>query len=364
MNTLTKIKGFYPYIFIMFINAMTDLGHKIVLQNTVFKSYSGSELIVLTAILNALILLPFILLFYQAGNIADKYSKTKVVKYSALFAIFITVFILISYKLGNFYMAFFLTFMLASQSAIYSPAKYGLIKEMFGDKNVASANGVVQAVTIISILLGAVVYSVFFEHFLKTASNPNGILKQIYPIGYVLVISSVLEFLLAIKLTKIYDKTPTIKENNLSLKDTIKLLTFNKTIYLCILGLGIFWGVSQVVVAIFGDFLKENLHISNTITSQGLLSLSGIGIIIGSLYSGFVSKNKIEMGIIPLGAILITISLVLMPTLNTIYSLGFDIFLFGLGAGVFIVPLNSMIQHLSPKDELGKILAVKLCLYF
>jgi len=63
MKNLFKVSGFLPYILIIFLNAMTDLGHKIILQNTIFKAYSGSELIILTALVNALILLPFIFLF-------------------------------------------------------------------------------------------------------------------------------------------------------------------------------------------------------------------------------------------------------------------------------------------------------------
>ena len=55
MKSLFKIAGFTPYILIILLNAMTDLGHKIILQNTIFKAYEGPELIVLTAIVNALI---------------------------------------------------------------------------------------------------------------------------------------------------------------------------------------------------------------------------------------------------------------------------------------------------------------------
>ena len=163
MKSLFKISGFTPYIFIVFLNAMTDLGHKIILQNTIFKAYEGSELIVLTAIVNALILLPFIFLFSPAGFISDKFPKVKVVEVASAVAIVITTLILFAYTMGWFWVAFGLTFVLAAQSAIYSPAKYGLIKEMTGNENLASANALVQSVTIVSILAGAVVYSLFFE---------------------------------------------------------------------------------------------------------------------------------------------------------------------------------------------------------
>jgi len=95
MKDLLKIKTFNYYIIIVFLNAMTDLGHKIILQNTIFKAYSGSELIILTAIINALILLPFILFFIPAGFLSDRYPKTKIIKYASLLAVAITILITI-----------------------------------------------------------------------------------------------------------------------------------------------------------------------------------------------------------------------------------------------------------------------------
>jgi len=336
MKNLLKIPAFLPYIFIVFLNAMTDLGHKIILQNTIFKAYSGSELIILTAIVNALILLPFILLFSPSGFISDKYPKTKVIEISALFAIGITLLITLSYYMGWFWVAFVLTFILAAQSAIYSPAKYGIIKEMTGNELLSSANGVVQAVTVISILLGALIYSIFFENLLNNAStNPNEILTHIAPLGFVLVVCSIFEYLLARNFSKNF-KPVKINESmtfdakeyaNLHyLRANLKVLLSHRAVWLSIIGLSIFWGISQVVVAIFGDHLKEALGITNTVTAQGLLALSGVGIVFGSLYAGYVSKNYIETGIIPLGAFGIALTLYFMPHLQSLTLLGVDIF--------------------------------------
>lgn len=367
MKSLFKIAGFTPYIFIIFLNAMTDLGHKIVLQNTIFKAYEGSELIVLTAIVNALILLPFIFLFSPAGFISDKYPKTKVIEYASALAIIITTMILFSYYMGWFWGAFALTFVLAAQSAIYSPAKYGLIKEMTGNEKLAEANAMVQSVTIVSILAGAVVYSIFFEHLLQDRTiNPSEILTYIAPVGYLLIAASTVEYLLAKRLVKKFkavqvDEAMVFETNeykNLSyLKNNLGVIKSNQAVWLSIIGLSIFWGVSQVVIAIFGDLLKGNLGITDTIVAQGLLSLSGLGIIFGALFAGRVSKNYIEIGIIPLGALGIAISLYLIPTLGNLWLLGSVLFVYGFFAGLFIVPLNALIQFATPTKILGKVLA-------
>jgi acyl-[acyl-carrier-protein]-phospholipid O-acyltransferase/long-chain-fatty-acid--[acyl-carrier-protein] ligase len=367
MKNLFKISGFTPYILIILLNAMTDLGHKIILQNTIFKAYDGSELIVLTAMVNALILLPFIFLFSPAGFISDKYPKTKVIEYASAAAIGITTFILFSYYMGWFWFAFLLTFILAAQSAIYSPAKYGLIKEMTGNENLAQANALVQSVTIVSILAGAVVYSIFFESLLENRSIvPSEILTYIAPVGYLLIGASIVEYLLARRLVRTF-KVAKIDESmhfepkeykNLHyLKENLSVIKQNNAVWLSIIGLSILWGVSQVVLAIFGEHLKSTLGITDTVTAQGLLALSGLGMIVGSMVVGRVSKNYIETGIIPLGALGVTVSLFVLPTLHSLGAMGTALFVFGFSAGLFIVPLNAIIQFSAPSAILGKILA-------
>ena len=166
MKKLWKIQGFIPYIVILFLNATTDLAHKITIQNTLLKSFEGDLLITLSAVVNALILLPFILLFSSSGFLSDKFSKITIIRYAALASIPIALLITVCYYQGWFIAAFVMTFLLALQSAIYSPAKYGVIKEFVGSENLGPANGVVQAVTIVAILLSSILFSMIFESFI------------------------------------------------------------------------------------------------------------------------------------------------------------------------------------------------------
>ena len=201
MKDMFKIVGVVNYLIVVFLNAFTDLGHKIIIQNTIFKVYDGEMQIVLTAIVNALIILPFILAFSPTGFLADRFPKNEIMKYSALFAVFITLAITYSYYNGYFYMAFAFTFLLAFQSAIYGPSKYGYIKELVGVKFISSGNGAVQAVTTVAILGGMLFYTVLFEVILKDSFvTKEDILATIAPIGWLLVLGSVIQFYLALKL--------------------------------------------------------------------------------------------------------------------------------------------------------------------
>ena len=108
MFSVLKIRGFAAFIAMVFLNAFVDLGHKIIVQNVVFKVYDDQTQIVLTAILNGLILLPFVLMFSPAGYISDRFAKTSVMRISAWLAVILTLLITYSYHRGNFHFAFIL----------------------------------------------------------------------------------------------------------------------------------------------------------------------------------------------------------------------------------------------------------------
>jgi len=363
-NSIWKITGFLPYITVAFLNAFTDLGHKIIIQNTVFKIYDGQTQIILTAIVNGLILLPFIMLFSPSGFLSDKYSKAKIMRYAALAAVFITLGITGAYYMGAFELAFFLTFILAVQSALYSPAKYGYIKELVGSNHLTLGNGIIQAVTTVAILGGIFAYSVLFEGHLEgqVYLNSSQILQHIAPIGWVLVIGSLVELALAFSLPDTGVKSDIyfdIKKyyTGAYLKKNIKIISSSSIIFNSIIGLSIFWSVSQVVLASFPAYAKETLEITNTILVQGMMALAGIGIVVGSIVAGKVSRNYIETGTIPLGALGITVSLFLLPLITDPMMHAINFTAFGFFAGLFIVPLNALLQFNAGKNELGLVIA-------
>ena len=364
MFRIFKIRGFLPYVVIIFLNAFNELGHKIIIQNTVFKYYSGTTQIILTAVVNALILLPFVMLFTPAGYLSDKYPKDKVIKFSAASAFALAILITMSFYAGWFKTSFILVFVLAVQAAFLSPAKYGYIKELTGKENIAIANAFVQAVSIIAILLGVFIFSILFEKFYNSDFKAvSDILTSIAPLGYLIVAGTAIETLLALTLPQ---KTATNKELSFNrkqyvtgnyLKENLRAIKENEVIWLSIIGLAIFWGINQVVFAAFGAYLKGTAHVTNTVVAQGLMAIAGIGVIGGSLMAGKASKNYIETGMIPASAIGITLLLFLLPSTITMSWLAILFFSYGVVGGMFIVPLNSLIQFNAKDKELGKVLA-------
>lgn len=127
-KSFLKIYGLIPFLLIAFINAFVDLGHKIIIQNTIYKAYEGSEQLFLNAIVNALILLPFILMLSPSGFLADKYPKNIVMKISAIFNVILTLIICICYYSGAFWMAFIFTFIIGVQEHFIHQANTVLLK--------------------------------------------------------------------------------------------------------------------------------------------------------------------------------------------------------------------------------------------
>ncbi|OUR71178.1 acyl-[ACP]--phospholipid O-acyltransferase [Methylophaga sp. 41_12_T18] len=367
MLKLFKIKGFFAFIAVAFINAFVDLGHKIIVQNTLFKSFDGSEQVILTAIVNGLILIPFILLFSPAGFVSDRFKKPIVMRWAARFAVLVTLIITLSYYQGWFYLAFAMTFILAVQSALYSPAKYGYIRDLLGSDKLSEGNSWTQSISMIAILSGIVMFSLMFENILAAhivdLNSPSQILQTIAPLGWLLVIGSIIEALLAQRLPetpagdpqqtfdrKAYFKGQLIQQN-------VRELWSQKSILHSIFAISVFWTVSQVLLAVFPSFVESTMGETNTFVVQSIMALAGIGIMVGSMIAGYLSRNHINLGLVPIGAIGFAISLILLMNTDTLTSSALIFFLFGLSGSLMIIPLNALIQFYASEDKLGKVLA-------
>ena len=364
-HSLFKITGFAIFLSVLFLNAFVDLGHKIIIQNTVFKAYDDSQQIILTAIVNALILIPFILLFTPSGYVSDKFPKNKVMRISAWAALLITLMITMSYYQGWFWVSFALTFLLAIQSAMYSPAKYGFIREIVGEEHLAEGNGMVQAITMIAILLGTFFFSIFYQKLLPEVNitDKAELLQTIAPLGWMLVAFTSLELFFAYRLPQ---KSKTDEDmlfdwkkyrTGKTQRKVLAVVRSNQFIWLSIIGLSVFWAVAQVILAAYPAYAKEYLAIERVDILQGILACTGIGIMIGSMWAGRISRNHIESGLIPVGAVGIAISLTLVTFFDSKIMQALNFIFLGTMGGFFVVPLNSYMQYHAKKGQLGRVIS-------
>ena len=276
MLPVLRIPGFLAFLSLAFLNAFVDLGHKIIIQNTIFKIYDGSEQIILTAIVNALILLPFILAFSPSGFLADKYAKPQIMRYSAWAAVGLTLLITLGYYQGWFWFSFAMTFLLALQSAFYSPAKYGYIKELIGEKKLAQGNAFVQSTTMIAILVSTFFFAILFEVLIKSINyhTEADIIHTIAPLGWVLVGMSLLETFFAYRMpmtTALAPERQFDAKDYIAAKSSIKDVKYvynQKIIWLSMIGISIFWALAQVTLAVYPSYIESTLAIQSTAVIQ------------------------------------------------------------------------------------------------
>ena len=181
--------------------------------------------------------------------------------------------------------------------------------------------------------------------------------------GYILIAATSLEAWLSFKLVPKLPSNPSLNFDRkkyikaVYLKDNLKTLLRSEAIWLSVIGLGLFWSVSQVVFALFGTLLEQKAGVENTVIAQGLMALGGLGIVVGSLYHAKISKHYIETGVIPLGAAGMALTLFWLSGTSSPLVFGLLFFLFGFCGGIFIIPLNSLIQFYAKENDLGRVLA-------
>ena len=136
-------------------------------------------------------------------------------------------------------------------------------------------------------------------------------LQSVWWIGVALVAFSALEAFFAFKIPffsqqAIENEEKFAMSKYLSLgylRDNIRTLRADKNIWLSVIGLSLFWGVSQVIVAAFPAHYKVLFNADNAVIIQAILAVSGLGLIVGSYLAGKASKLHIELGIVPVGAL-------------------------------------------------------------
>lgn len=370
LGNITIIK--FAFLSVVFCNVIVDVAHKVLLQNIAFKIFDGSEQVVWISVINAMIIIPFLLLFSISGYLSDRYNKKDILIYGAISSFSLSCLMVLSYISGNFYLAMINLILLAVQSTIYSPAKFGIIIDIWGKTNLAKGNASLQAISIIAILFSIASGSFVFESFydsnnLEVFTTKEQLLSVILPLTYYIVPVALFEMILSIfilkKLNTKYKKdTSLILDKDALfrgelLKKNIKIIFANKQISLSVIGLSIFWGISQGLMAVFPSFAKQYLNITDVFVINGVIAASGIGIAIGSVIYSRLSRHFIEVGTIPLAALGMALMIFVSTVAKTPTMLGISFLIYGIFGGLFVVPLNALIQFNAKRKSLGTVLA-------
>ncbi|HEX9787716.1 MAG TPA: MFS transporter, partial [Candidatus Binatia bacterium] len=346
-----KHPGFLPFFFTQFLGAFNDNFYKITITLIALDiptgAGGGKHYIPL---IGALFILPFLLFSGYAGHLADVHSKRNVLVVVKSFEIVAMGLGLLAFFLDRFEPMLAVVFLMGLQSTFFSPAKYGILPEMLGEKNLARGNGLLEMSTFAAIILGTSLGGAVYEAWKD----------RLKWIGVALVVIAVLGALTSLGIARVPASGSSKRfaiNPGAEIWNGTRQLYHNRTLWLTVMGISYFWflgALLQMVLPIYG---KEILMLGEARIAL-LFTFTAIGIGAGSLTAGALSGDRIELGLVPLGAIGIGLFSVAIFASQPSFGLAASsLALLGFSGGFFVVPLNSLLQHRSGREEKGRLIA-------
>jgi MFS family permease len=196
---------------------------------------------------------------------------------------------------GDLWAMLAVLFLMGAQSALFSPAKYGCLPELLPDADLSRGNALIEMSTFLAIILGGVAGAVLYQTFREDLAWIGALALGISIVGFAASFG--------------IGRTPSpvhraafswhpYKDVRRGLKD----LLANRRLWLTALGISYFWFLGALLQSIIPIFASEELRIDETSTSI-MSAITAVGIGIGSLTAGRLSGHKVELGLVPIGAV-------------------------------------------------------------
>jgi acyl-[acyl-carrier-protein]-phospholipid O-acyltransferase/long-chain-fatty-acid--[acyl-carrier-protein] ligase len=307
--------------------------------------------------------IPFILFSGFAGQIADRTSKRRITVQVKVAEVIIALVGLTGFFIGNLWLTLAALLLLAIQSSFFGPAKYGMIPELVDDSQLSQANGSINMFTNLAVIAGTLaagpVYSLY-------SPEPESVQSPLLWLpGAAMLLTAFFGLIAALPIPLLRPMDPDLKINWNPFSVYYHAVRDMASTHLLLVALAwaFFYMIGMLAILILPDY-RDLLQVSPTKASV-LLGILGISIGIGSVTAGLVSGKHIEPRLIPVGAVGMTLFFTLLGTTPLNFSL-VAVLLAGAGifAGFYIVPLQSLLQHLSPDDERGRFLGTANALSF
>jgi len=318
-------------------------------------------------VIGALFILPFLLFSATAGQLTDKYDKTLMIRFVKNLEIVIMAIAAYGFMNDQVDVLLLCTFLMGVHSTLFGPVKFALLPQVLSERELTGGNGMVEMGTFVAILLGNVV---------------GGLLVAIPTIGHETVAIACLVMAMAGRIVAGYipkapATDPGLKINWNPISETLrnlKLAHGNLVVFRSLLGISWMWFFGAVFLSQFPSLAKEVLHGNEQVASL-LLVVFSIGIGTGSLLCEVMSRRHVEIGLVPLGAIGMSVFAVDLyfasnglPASEVMGLSAFlaqpahwrvmaDLALLSLFAGLYSVPMYALIQLRSQATHRARIIA-------
>jgi 1-acyl-sn-glycerol-3-phosphate acyltransferase/predicted MFS family arabinose efflux permease len=366
---LLKQRRFAPFFWTQFLGAGNDNLFKFAFTVMITYQLQVSWLPASMAglVIGALFILPFLLFSATAGQATDKYDKTRVIRFVKNLEIAIMVLAAFGFWTVNVYVLLACVLLMGLHSTIFGPVKFAYLPQHLNERELTGGNGMVEMGTFVAILLGQVA---------------GGLLVAIPEVGrhyvaFACVAVALLGRFTAQAVPASPSTDPSLRINWNPVTETwrnLMLARENIVVFRSLLGISWMWFFGAVFLSLFPAFAKDVLHGDEQVASL-LLVVFSIGIGTGSLLCEMLSKRHVEIGLVPLGAIGMSVFAIdlyfasrsLAPadglTLGAFVSMAphwrvmADLALLSLFAGLYSVPMYALIQMRSQPSHRARIIA-------
>jgi acyl-[acyl-carrier-protein]-phospholipid O-acyltransferase/long-chain-fatty-acid--[acyl-carrier-protein] ligase len=350
--------GFWSLIATQFQGAFNDNALKfLVIYLIVDRNFPAPVRDRFILLVGALFALPFIFFSLAGGYLADRYSKRGVTIGTKVFEIGVMIFALAALGAANLPMEAAAVFLISTQGALFGPSKYGLLPELLPRKELSWGNGVLELGTFV-----AAITATMAAGFLAVAFRG----RQVWS-GAILLAFTLAGLAMSCGISRVAAAGPEKKFRANPFADLagqFRIIARDRILSWAVVGNAYLWFLAallQFVIVVYGH---DVLHVNETQISY-LQAAVGIGIGVGSLLAGYLSFGEIEYGLVPLGALGMTIFglLVSRPGLG-LWQVRSELALLGFFGGFYAVPLNALIQHRPIAEHKGGIIAASNLLSF
>jgi MFS family permease len=379
---LMKEQRFRPYFYTQFLGAFNDNVFKTALITLVaFHSASLNNIDsgALTTLLPGLFMMPYFIFSATAGQLADKYERSRMIRYVKLFEIGIMIFASLGFFLHNIWLLSLALFMMGMHSTMFGPVKFAYLPQHLKEHELMGGNGMVEMGSFVAILLGQILGA-----WLATQTSHEVM------ISVAVTLIACLGYFTSLDIPHSPAPAHALKINWNPVTETIHNLKFSwnhQVIWLALVAISWFWFFGATLVAQFPNLAKQVLHGDESVFIL-LLAVFSLGVGSGSLLCERLSKGHSGLGLVVLGAIGLSVfgadlyySATQIHTLAnattqinyaSIINLNFDanlsltltswrllldVVLLGLFGGFYIVPLYTLIQTRCEKSHQSRVIA-------
>ena len=295
-------KFFAPIFWTQFLGAFNDNVYKnalIILITFQAAHYTQISAQLLIPISMGIFILPFFLFSALAGQLADKYEKSKLIRSIKLLEVNIMLLATLGFYLESIWFLIGILFLMGCQSALFGPVKYSILPQHLNEENLLKANGFFGMGTFMAILLGTIVGGIL------VIINNNGI----YYISFIVVGVALLGWLSSQKIPLALSASQNLKINwNIFIesRDILSLVTKTRLLLGTILAISWFWFLGATILTIIPGYTKDILHGNEQVVTL-LLAIFSIGIGTGAIIVGKSRTLKKSIKWISIGTIGISV---------------------------------------------------------